>query len=218
VREVAEGVWQLGTRMPNFISCYLAGGALFDAGTRRLGPRLLRELRGSDVTSVALTHVHPDHQGAAHLICSELNIPLACPALEVGRMDGSEPIPAPNLYLKVAGAMFTGPPHRVDRALKEGDEVAGFTVYETPGHSIGHVVYFRESDGVAIVGDVIDGLNIFTGIPGLNRPPDAVNERPELVNDAIRKLAELRPRIVCFGHGPVLRDPERLQRFAAGLS
>lgn len=217
MREVADGVWQFSTRLPSAISCYLAGDTLIDAATRRLAPRLLRELGGHEVKGVALTHVHPDHQGAAHQVCTTLGIPLACPAKEVARMEGREPIPAKNWYQRLVGALWTGPPHPVDRALGEGDDVAGFTVYETPGHSRGHVIYFRERDGVAIVGDAIDGLNIYTGIPGLNRPPDAVNEHPELVNDAIRKLAELRPRVVCFGHGPVLRDPERLQRFAARL-
>ena len=217
MRQVADGVWQLGTRVPNLINCYLAGDVLIDAGTRRLGRSLLAQLRGHEVREVALTHVHPDHQGAAHQICTALGVPLACPAREVERMEGREPMPAPNLYLKAVGRLFTGPPHPVGRALNEGDQVGGFTVYDTPGHSRGHVVYHRESDGVAIVGDVIDGLNIFTGVPGLNRPPNAVNEQPELVNTAIRKLAELGPRIVCFGHGPVLTDPERLQRFAARL-
>lgn len=217
MRQVAEGVWQFTTRIPNLINCYVAGEVLIDAATRRLGPRLLSELRGREIREAALTHVHPDHQGAAHRVCTAFGIPLACPAGEVDRMEGREAMPARTWYSKLATAQFAGPPHPVSRRLREGDEVAGFTVYETPGHSRGHVVYFREGDGVAIVGDVIDGLNIYTGIPGLNRPPDAVNEHPEQVNDAIRKLAELRPRIVCFGHGPVLRDPDRLQRFAAGL-
>ncbi len=44
---------------------------------------------------------------------------------------------------------------RVDRALAEGDEVAGFRVLDTPGHSPGHVAYWRESDGVLICGDVM---------------------------------------------------------------
>ncbi len=30
---------------------------------------------------------------------------------------------------------------RVDRALAEGDEVAGFRVLDTPGHAPGHVAY-----------------------------------------------------------------------------
>jgi glyoxylase-like metal-dependent hydrolase (beta-lactamase superfamily II) len=32
----------------------------------------------------------------------------------------------------------------------------------------------------------------------------------------MRRLADLRPALVLFGHGPPLRDPERLARAAAG--
>jgi len=217
VREVAAGVWQLSTRMPNAINCYLAGEVLIDAGGRRMASRIVRQLQGRRVAAVSLTHVHPDHQGGADAICNDLGVPLYCPAGEVERMEGHEPMPVSTWYSKIADRLFTGPPHPVAKALREGDEVGGFTVYSTPGHSVDHVVYFRESDGVAIIGDVLDALNIFTGLPGLYRPPDVVNEKPELVNDAIRKLAELRPRVVCFGHGSVLTDPDRLQTFAASL-
>lgn len=218
MKEVAEGVWQLGTRLPNAINCYLAGDVLIDAGSRRMAPRLLRQVRGREVRELALTHVHPDHQGGAHEICTALGIPLACPAEEAARMEGREPMPIGGWYTRLVNRLFTGPPHPVARTLREGDEVAGFTVYDTPGHSRGHVVYFRESDGVAIIGDVVDGLNIYTGVPGLNRPPDAVNEVPDRVDSAIQKVAELRPKIVCFGHGAVLRDPDKFLRFAAKLS
>jgi len=34
----------------------------------------------------------------------------------------------------------------------EGDEVAGFRVVHAPGHRPGEVIFFRESDGVAICG------------------------------------------------------------------
>jgi glyoxylase-like metal-dependent hydrolase (beta-lactamase superfamily II) len=103
----------------------------------------------------------------------------------------------------------------VSRTLAEGDEVAGFKVLFTPGHSPGHLVYFRERDGVAIVGDVINNMNLFTGIPGLHRPPDVVNEVPGLVDGAIRRVVELEPRVVAFGHGPVLRDGRKLRLWAA---
>jgi hypothetical protein len=32
----------------------------------------------------------------------------------------------------------------------------------------------------------------------------------------MRRLAELRPDLVLFGHGPPLRDPDRLAAVAAG--
>ena len=34
---------------------------------------------------------------------------------------------------------------------------------------------------------------------------------------SIRRLAALEPAVVCFGHGPPLRDPGRLAAFAAAL-
>lgn len=217
MKEVADGVWQLTTRVPNAINCYLAGEVLFDTGGRRMAARILRRLEGRTVREVAITHAHPDHQGGAHAICAALGVPLACPAPEVGRMDGSEPMPTRSLYSKLVKRLFVGPPHPVDRALQEGDQVGDFIVYEARGHSPGHVVFFRETDGVVIVGDVVANMNIQTGMPGLQAPPAAVNEIPELVPAAIQKVAELRPKVVCFGHGAVLRDPEKLQRLAAGL-
>jgi glyoxylase-like metal-dependent hydrolase (beta-lactamase superfamily II) len=217
VREVADGVWQLTTRFPNAINAYLAGDVLIDAGARRMATRMLDQLARRRVRLVALTHVHPDHQGGAHHICTTLGVPLACPTGEVDRMEGRAPMPASSVYFRLSDRLFSGPSHPVERRLFEGDEVGGFTVYDTPGHSPGHIVYFRERDRVAIVGDVIDGMNILTGLPGLYRPPDLVNEQPAGVNDSIRKLAELRPRVVCFGHGPILRSPERLERFVSRL-
>jgi glyoxylase-like metal-dependent hydrolase (beta-lactamase superfamily II) len=79
------------------------------------------------------------------------------------------------------------------------------------------VIYFRESDRVAIVGDVLRTINPFTGKVGLDEPPAAFTLDREENRRSIRKLAQLRPSLVCFGHGPVLRDMEQLDRFVAQL-
>jgi glyoxylase-like metal-dependent hydrolase (beta-lactamase superfamily II) len=97
---------------------------------------------------------------------------------------------------------------KVDRALREGDEVAGFVVLDTPGHSPGHVSFWRESDRVLLCGDVMWGYNPFTFQKGVRDPFDLVSPDPDLNRDSARRLAELRPEVVCFGHGPVLRDPD----------
>ena len=62
-------------------------------------------------------------------------------------------------------SVFAGPGHRVDRVLGEGDEVAGFRVLDTPGHSAGHVAFWRESDRVLILGDVLNNMDVITGDP-----------------------------------------------------
>ena len=48
----------------------------------------LRELRGHTPRLVALTHCHPDHQGAAKAVCDTFGIPLACHRADVPAMEG----------------------------------------------------------------------------------------------------------------------------------
>ena len=96
--------------------------------------------------------------------------------------------------------------HPVGRRLVEGDEVAGFTVLDVPGHSPGHIALWRESDGVLLCGDV------FFNLRRLGPPPDFLTFDPERNRESMRRLAALRPALVLFGHGPPLRDPDRLAR------
>jgi glyoxylase-like metal-dependent hydrolase (beta-lactamase superfamily II) len=95
--------------------------------------------------------------------------------------------------------------------------VAGFTVLDTPGHSAGHVSYWRESDRTLICGDVFTNMNFITGIPGLHEPPEMFTPDPARNRESMRRLAALEPKLVCFGHGPPLRDPAKLRAFASTL-
>ena len=63
---------------------------------------------------------------------------------------------------KLFARLWAGPPHEVDRVLHEGDEVAGFRVIHAPGHARGEVIFWRDSDGVAICGDVIRNITYIT--------------------------------------------------------
>jgi hydroxyacylglutathione hydrolase len=118
---------------------------------------------------------------------------------------------------RIVDRAWSGPPRKVDRALREGDEVAGFTVLETPGHSAGHVVYWRESDRVLVLGDVLNGMHLATAIPGLHEPPRIFTPDPARNRDSARKLAGLEPALVCFGHGPPVRDTEKFVSFVRAL-
>ena len=122
-----------------------------------------------------------------------------------------------NALNKLIDAVWTGPPRKVDRALHEGDEVAGFTVLDTPGHSAGHVSFWRESDRTLICGDVLNGMNLLTSVPGLHEPPEVFTPDPATNRESIRSLAALEPELVCFGHGPPMRNPAQLTSFAATL-
>jgi hydroxyacylglutathione hydrolase len=221
MKQLAEDVYQLKGWPKNAINVYLVGDVLIDAATRQGEQRIMRQIASETVNAHALTHAHPDHQGASHAICEQLGIPLWCgqgdvPAMETpGAIKNSK---APAWLNRVQGRFWTGPSHPVARALNEGDEVAGFTVLETPGHSAGHVSFWRESDRVLIVGDVLGNMNFITGIPGLNTPPDMFTPDPARNRASARRLVELRPALACFGHGAPLRDPDKLAKFVASLA
>ena len=68
-----------------------------------------------------------------------------------------------------------------------------------------------------ILGDVLNNVNVRTGVPGLHAPPDIFTSDPPRNRQSARRLAELRPRLTCFGHGAPLRDPGRLADFVASL-
>ena len=83
-----------------------------------------------------------------------------------------------------------------------------------PGHTPGHVIFFRESDRVVIAGDLLANINFLTRKPGLREPPPFFSVDPVENRRSIQKLIELQPSVVCFGHGPPLRNPEELRKFA----
>jgi hydroxyacylglutathione hydrolase len=221
MKQLADDVFQVRGWPPNAINVYLVGDVLIDAATRQAKRRILRQLSGRAPSAHALTHAHPDHQGASHAICERLGIPLWCgqgdvPAMETpGALALPPEVPWPVRFFEER--FWVGPPHPVARALHEGDEVAGFTVLETPGHSPGHVAYWRETDRTLILGDVLFNLNPLTGVPGLHEPPEMFTPDPARNRASARRLAELRPTLACFGHGPPLRDPGKLADFVAKL-
>lgn len=220
MKQLAEDVHQLKGWPRNAINVYVIGDVLIDAATRQAEKRIMRQLAGRTIAAHALTHAHPDHQGSSHAVCERLGIPLWCGQGDVPAMETPGAIKnpkAPRWLNRVQERFWTGPPHPVSRALGEGDEVAGFTVLETPGHSPGHVSFWRESDRTLIVGDVLGNMNFITGIPGLNTPPDLFTPDPARNRESARRLAELRPALACFGHGAPLRDPGKLSEFVAKL-
>jgi glyoxylase-like metal-dependent hydrolase (beta-lactamase superfamily II) len=216
VKEVADGVWQLRGFPPNGINVYLVGDVLVDAATRLAGRRILRQLEGREVNAHALTHAHPDHQGASKEVCETLGIPFWVPerdadAAETPRLIRErQPDKAINRLVFKAWA---GPGHRVDRQLREGEQVAGFEVLDTPGHSAGHVSFWRESDRVLILGDVLNNMDVVTAVPGLREPKVFFTPDPLENRRSIRRLGELEPALVLFGHGAPLRNSRKFVEF-----
>ena len=220
MKQLRADVWRLAEFPLPGINIYLAGDVLIDAGRTWDKGRILKQTKHLKLTELALTHVHPDHQGAAKAVCEERGIPLSCHVDDVDAMEGKRPVQeaaGEHIINKVIRKLWEGPPHPVDRAFTEGDEVAGFRVIHAPGHARGEVIFFRDSDRVAICGDVIRNMSYATGLPGVKEPPDIFTYDPAENRRSIRKLADLNPRLILPGHGPAVTDIAAFERFVATL-
>ena len=216
---IAPDLHLLPGRPRHGFNVYLMGDALVDAGTRYARRRIVRALAGTGAAVHVLTHAHADHQGASHAVCEELGIPLWAGAADADAMASGDLRPGIplNPVTRWQLRFWAGPAHPVARRLRECDEVGGFTVLETPGHSPGHLSFWREADRTLVAGDVLFGRDPVSGRPGLHEPPAMFTPDPARNRDAIRRLAALEPAVACFGHGPPWRDPGALRAFAAGL-
>jgi hydroxyacylglutathione hydrolase len=225
MRGIADGVWQLPLMPRNAINAYLIGEVLVDTGIRPSASKIADMLEGRSISAIALTHAHGDHAGAMKRLAARFDVPVWCgtadrEATEAGRSVLSPALDRPGVRAVANAATgFDGTP--VARTLADGDRLtAGFTVLDTPGHSPGHVSFWRESDRTLICGDVFFNLHMLTTIPGLHQPPGLLTRDPTQNRVSERRLAALEPATVGFGHGPVLGNDaaRKLRNFVRELS
>ena len=217
---VARDVYQLPLAPRSGVNAYLVGDVLVDSGFPLHFKRLLRATASRTIHAHALTHAHADHAGGSKRLQATLGVPIWVGAgdADVLRSGEAEPGDVPfgrsalKSYMRFPGA-------EPDRELREGDELsAGFVALETPGHSPGHLAYWREEDGTLICGDVFFNMSLATTAAGLHTPPSVFTPDPAQNRQSARRLATLQPKLVLFGHGPPLRDPIALSAFAAALA
>jgi glyoxylase-like metal-dependent hydrolase (beta-lactamase superfamily II) len=224
VHQIAPDVFHVPVAPRNGINAYVIGDVLVDAGIRPSAGALRKAAEQHGVRAIALTHAHGDHVGSAKRLHDELGIPVWVgaadrAATESGKALKKDPFNKP-VVSTIAGLMGDFPAVPVQRVLTEGDELtAGFTVLDTPGHSPGHVSFWRESDRVLICGDVFFNMHLLTTIPGLRQPPGPFTYDVAQNRQSERKVAELEPAIAGFGHGPVITEDTaaKMARFVATL-
>ena len=218
MRLLADGIWQLDGFPPHAINAFLVDDVLFDCRTRWAARQILRELDGRDISLLALTHAHPDHWGAAPAICAERGLPVACHGADADIVAGTIGGPQQGWMFRAARVVWEGGCCAGVQRLSEGDAVADFRVVHAPGHTRGHVLYFRERDRVAVIGDLFNTMAMWTRRQRLSEPPAHVSVDPRENRESILKLLELRPSLVLPGHGPPLTDMTLLEQFAATVS
>ena len=207
MHEIAPDVFHLPLVPRDGINAYLVGDVLVDAGLAGSAKKIVKAVAGRPLRAHALTHAHVDHAGGSRRLVDTLELPLWASAGDAGDVTTGEPALATSRLrpLLAFASGFDGVD--VARELREGDEVAaGFVVVELPGHSPGHVGYWRESDRVLLTGDVLTNMSLVSTAVGLRLPPDILTIDSGRNRASARRVAALEPSVVGFGHGPVLRD------------
>jgi len=210
---IADDLFRFALPPRKFINAYLVGDVLVDAGLGLHAGPIVKALAGREVATHVITHAHGDHVGGSSGVGDALDVPVWCGAGDAEAVRAGKPVAASRVQ-----SLFRWKPVDVGRELREGDEVGpGFTVLETPGHSPGQIVLWRERDRTLICGDVFLNLNFYTTLRGLNEPPGLFTVDAARNREAARRLADLQPELVLFGHGEPLRDPAKLAAFAESL-
>lgn len=219
MREVVGGLWQIPLVARESVNAYLLDDVLVDAGTASMGKKLPGRLSGHAVCAHAITHAHLDHVGGSRAVCDGLGIELWAPALDADDAERGHQTVAQDTWATPLMRRMPGwSPVPVARRLVEGDVVGGFTVIDTPGHSPGHVSYWRESDRALVVGDAFFNNDLFTTRHGLRKPVRVFTVDPERNRQSMRRLAELDPAVAVFGHGPpIFGAGRKLRAFVDSL-
>jgi glyoxylase-like metal-dependent hydrolase (beta-lactamase superfamily II) len=201
---------------------------------RMLGP-------GENPRAILLTHLHPDHSGAAGTLARLWQVPVYVHPAELPmaqgryRADFSMPLdrwvvmpvmrslPAPvRRRIEAAGDISD-----VVQPLGPGREVPGlpgWNAVPTPGHTPGHVAFWRPSDRVLLSGDAVVTVNlnslpgILLGRPDLAGPPWYTTWDWKVAMESVDRLANLGPRLLAPGHGrPLALDVVSRLHALAGL-
>lgn len=231
-KEIAPDVYYYTNQIVNVIFVGDPAGTdwvLIDAGMPKSGSIILdvakeRFPRNDRPAAIILTHGHFDHVGGIVKLIEEWEVPVYAHPLELPFLNGSQAYPEPDttveggLLAKIS-SIYPHEPIDISPALvdlpADGSipHMPGWQWIHTPGHSPGHVSFFRETDKTMIAGDAFvtvrtDSLyKVLFEKEEVNGPPRYLTTDWQEAWTSVKKLAALQPSVVVTGHGRAMHGP-----------
>jgi glyoxylase-like metal-dependent hydrolase (beta-lactamase superfamily II) len=166
----------------------------------------------SDIRTLAITHADFDHVGTLAALAAESRAEILAHEFEAPRLASGEWRSLPGAgrsldpVILLAGPVYRRWPARpvkITRLLRDGDEIGdGWIAVHTPGHTPGHTAFYRAASRVLIAGDALGSVRN----KQIRLPKRLYAEDWAAALRSVRKLADLEPDVICFGHGRELRN------------
>jgi glyoxylase-like metal-dependent hydrolase (beta-lactamase superfamily II) len=186
---------------------------------------------GAKPRCIVLTHGHFDHIGALKELIDEWGVTVYAHELELPYLQGMSDYPPADPTVGgglMALSSFMYPRSPIDLGdrvweFPEDRDVPGmedWIILETPGHSPGHVSFFRASDKVLIAGDAVvttkqeSAFSVLTQKKELNGPPMYFTPDWRQAEESVKKIAQIKPSVVATGHGIPMRGEELEEQLA----
>lgn len=174
--------------------------------------------KGSQPKAIILSHAHFDHVGAIFELINQWYSPVFAHVLELPYLTGQADYPPADPTVNdglIAKISPTFPNKGINlgnrvQALPNDGTIPGMPDWKwvhTPGHSPGHVSFYREKDGTLIAGDAITTLkqdsaeSVLSKEKSLNGPPSYFTTDWKSSEASVKTLNDLNPKTVISSHG-----------------